>query len=389
MTLEDYIAQLNSLAFWREFTFAQNRFSPVPGRELELADNLVWFGDQAFVLQLKQRDGATTDPAAERVWFEKKILKKATSQIRDTLHYLEENVRIHIRNEHGHGFDIERAQLKSVTKIVVYLPAPALPDDCRKIGYHVSRSTGDFIHIVAANDYLGILEKLRVPEDINRYFAYREAVLPRLRAGAGVEEADIMGGFLYEEEMPSPQSRRNLRGLIQDLDAFDLSGLLADLHKHIEHSDRPHDYYAILREFARVPRSVWREVKLRFTKSLEIIEKKQIARPFRLSFPESDCAFMIAPLDPELPATGIEGAAVRTTGLTNLTMGAKYLARTSKAVGILVSRDGEYVQIDWCFLDQAWEHEPEIEARLADANPFRAVAEKMIDGFYFESQADN
>jgi hypothetical protein len=28
MILEEYIARLNSLAFWKEFTFAQNRFTP-------------------------------------------------------------------------------------------------------------------------------------------------------------------------------------------------------------------------------------------------------------------------------------------------------------------------------------------------------------------------
>jgi len=44
MTLEEYIAHLNGLAFWKEFTFAQNKFMPRPGAEFELADNLVWFG---------------------------------------------------------------------------------------------------------------------------------------------------------------------------------------------------------------------------------------------------------------------------------------------------------------------------------------------------------
>ena len=62
MTLEEYIARLNGLAFWKEFTFAQNRFTPSPGKELELADNLVWLDDYAFVLQLKQRADQTETP---------------------------------------------------------------------------------------------------------------------------------------------------------------------------------------------------------------------------------------------------------------------------------------------------------------------------------------
>ena len=44
MTLEEYLARLNALAFWKEFTLAQNKFTPRPGKELELADNVVWLG---------------------------------------------------------------------------------------------------------------------------------------------------------------------------------------------------------------------------------------------------------------------------------------------------------------------------------------------------------
>ena len=384
MTLEEYIAHLNSLAFWREFTFAQNTFSPRPGNELELADNLVWFGNRAYILQLKQRDKPTGDPESERNWFNRKVLKKATSQVRDSLQYLDENAQIGIINQQGHRFEIERTSLVTVTKIVIYLPARELPDDCWQTRYHVSKSSGDFIHILASNDYLGILEKLRVPEDISRYFAYREKVTPQLRAdGIMVEESDIMGAFLNEEDVPTPRSHQILYRLVQDLNDFDLSGILGDLHKHIKRADNPYDYYKILREFARVPRSVWREVKLRVVKSLEITKEKRFEQPFRLSVPDSDCTFMIAPLDPELPATGAEGERVRVTLLSNLTSGAKYLAKTSKCIGILISRDGEFVQIDWCLIEAPWQATPELEEWLSDANPFRAVTMKSVDGFLF------
>ena len=52
MTLEEYVAQINSLAFWKEFTFARNKFAPQPGNELELADSLVWLGDYACIMQI-------------------------------------------------------------------------------------------------------------------------------------------------------------------------------------------------------------------------------------------------------------------------------------------------------------------------------------------------
>src|SRR3546814_2623229 len=105
--------------------------------------------------------------------------------------------------------------------------------------------TAGFIHVIAAHDYLGVLEKLRVPEDIRRYFAYREQVAPGID-DPKIDESDIMGAFLSEEEAPSSSSRESLRRFVQDHEAFNLSPLIGNLHDHIERSDRPYDYYRIM-----------------------------------------------------------------------------------------------------------------------------------------------
>jgi hypothetical protein len=385
MTLEEYIAHLNGLAFWKEFTFAQNSFMPRPGAEFELADNLVWFGSYAIAMQLKQRNEETEDPETERSWFQNKVLSQATRQIRDTLRFLREHEQIRITNERGHSFDIRGAELANITKIVVFLGGRELPEDCWRTRYHMSRTAG-FIHVFAAHDYLGILEKLRVPEDIQRYFAYREVVAPKLVDATGVDESDIMGAFLGEEALPTTGSREILRQFVQDLDAFDLSGLLGNLHDKIERSEQPFDYYRIMLEFARVPRSVWREVKVRFLKSLEVVQEKKFTQPFRLAFPATDCAFMIAPLDPEIPATGPEGEKGRINGLKNLTYAAMYDTKVSKGVGILISKDGDYIQIDWSLLDVPWEPDPEMDTRLANSYPFREAKEKQINSFLFKTE---
>jgi hypothetical protein len=382
MTLEEYIAGLNSLAFWREFSFAQNTFSPRPGAEFELADSLVWFGDYMIAMQLKERSEETENPDIERSWFQKKVLGTATRQVRDTLQFLKEHEQIRVTNERGHSFDIRGAQLACITKVVVFLGGRSLPEDCWKTRHHLSQTAG-FIHVVAAHDYLGIVEKLRVPEDIRRYFAYREAVVPKL-SDASVDESDIMGAFLGEQDLPTPISRDILRAFVQDIEAFDLSRLIGSLHYHIETSKQPHDYYRIMLEFARIPRSVWREVKLRFLKSLEAVQQTKFTRPFRLSFPATDCAFMIAPLDPELPATG----PARNRGLLNLTHAAMYDAKVSKGVGILISKDGNYVQIDWSLLEIPWKPDSEMDARLARSNPFRPASEKRINSFLFTTERD-
>lgn len=389
MRLEEYIAHLNGLAFWKEFTFANNKFMPLPGKELELADNFVWLGDYAFVLQLKERIAANEDPQAERLWFRNKVLGKATKQVRDTLQFLREHETIRITNERGDAFDIRGAELADITSIVVFLGGQALPEDCLHTHYHVS-STAGFIHVLAAHDYLGILEKLRVPEDIRRYFAYRREVTPRLRdAGVVVNESDIMGAFLGEQNLPTQKSRKVLHRFVQDLDAFDLSQLIGNLHSHLQRSEQPYDYYRIMLEFARVPRSVWREVKLRFTLSLETVQKKRFTRPFRLAFPASDCAFMIAPLDPEIPATGPESVKTRVTGLQNLTYAAMYETKVSKGVGILISKDGEHVQIDWSLLNVPWRPDSQMDGKLAASNPFREAKEETINSFLFASAPED
>jgi len=140
-------------------------------------------------------------------------------------------------------------------------------------------------------------------------------------------------------------------------------------------------------EFARVPRSVWREIKTRLTLSLEAARKGAFAQPYRLTFPEAGCAFMITPFPPDVPATGPEGEIARTQGVRNLTYAAMYDAKVGKGVGIQISKDGEYFQIDWSLIESPWEPDPEMEARLASANPFRPASEKRLDSFFFVTGA--
>ncbi len=229
-----------------------------------------------------------------------------------------------------------------------------------------------------------------MPEDIQCYLAYREEVTPKLhKAGVIVDESDIMGAFLNEENLPEPISREILRRFVQDLEAFDLSWLIGDLHAHIQQSDQPYDYYRIMLEFARVPRSVWREVKIRFRRSREAVQNGESILPFRLAYPATDCAFMIAPLDPQISGTDPDGEKIRLTGLQNFTNAAMYDTKMSTGVGILISRDGQYVQIDWCWLNVPWKHDPEMERRLSESYPFRKATEKKINSFLFVASTED
>ncbi|MDP2368842.1 hypothetical protein [Rhodoferax sp.] len=379
--LEDQIAQLNVQAFWKELTFSQNTFSPEPGKgEYELADNVVWLGNHAFALQLKQRDGATSDPEQERRWFKKKVLTTATRQIRDTLRFLREHD-VTITNERGRVFDVRGAQLEGVTSIISFVGSNALPQDCWNTRYHVSATAG-FIHIVPAEDYFRILETLRVPGDIREYFAYREKVLLQLDP-ATVTEADVMGAFIADEPMPTEHSHDHLGLFVQDLQDFDISWLIGNLFDHIQADDKSQDYCQIMLEFARVPRSVWRAFKERFKMAVDAANDGKYVKPFLFAFPATDCTFMIAVPPPDLPVSGADGDSTRLTGLKNFTDAAAYLTKTSRAVGLLVSKDGAYFQLDWCRLDLPWAPNPAMDALLEKSNPFRPLQERTLTSFHF------
>ncbi|MER9657739.1 hypothetical protein NKJ26_30665 [Mesorhizobium sp. M0152] len=373
---------LNATTFWKEFTFSETRFFPRPKQQVELADGIVKIGSLALVFQLKERTEETSNPEAERQWFRRKVLRKATNQIKDSVRYLAEHEEIRLTNARGHEIAVKRADLQDVKKIVVFLPGRSLPADCWGTKFHASATAG-FIHIVAAHDYLGILDKLRVPDDVRLYFEYRETVLPQLRkAGVVVEEPDIMVAFLSEMDLPEPRSIEKLRAFVQDLGAFDISYIMRDLQGHIVNPERSTDYYRIMEEFASVPRSIWREFKSRLVISLEASKAGTPRRPFRFAFPTTDCTFMVASMDPDWPVIGEDGIRMRTNAVEMFTQAAKYDLKTRIGIGLLISKDGDHFLLDWCLIDEPWSANAKLEDLLSTPL-FGPAGERMVDSFLF------
>lgn len=94
---------------------------------------------------------------------------------------------------------------------------------------------------------------------------------------------------------------------------------------------------------------------------------------------------MIASLDSTLPMIGSEGERMRLNGLEMFTRAAKYAAKSGVGVGLMVSKHENYVNLDWCLVDQPWEHDDWLENLLTNSNPFRPVNEKTIDSFFFRN----
>ena len=383
MTLEEFTARLNSSMFWQEFTFSQTKFSPRPRQEVELADGIVQIGDLLYILQLKERIKETSDAAIEERWFNEKVVRKATKQIRDSVRYISDHDSILMKNDRGRVVEILRSSPEKIKKIVVFHGGRALPRGCADKKFHISSSVG-FIHILSANDYANVLNYIIVPDDIRRYFEYREyALAPIGGAGVAVDESDILVGYLTDAPLPVPGSRERLSGFIQDIEDFDLSHLMTEFVDRIQNDDGGTDYHKILAEFARVPRSLWREFKLRLMLSLDACGRSERCMPYKVTFPSSSCAFLIASLDPQLPTAGAEGEQIRLRYLEMYTLAAKYRSKVKSVVGLLISKDGNFRQLDWCHAAFPWEYDRSMENFLARFDFFRPEREEAIDSFLF------
>lgn len=381
--------ELHSLLFLEEFVFSRNKFSPPESSELELADAVVLLGDVLLIYQIKERaKDQAGGPEAERSWFQSKVLGKAKNQIRDTLRYLQTYREILIPNERGHVFNLAESASAKILKIIVYRPSANLPDDCRSVRYYESKSAG-FIHIVDANDYLEIGRTLRVPQEVVRYFEYRESVLTRF-AGEEVNlpEAAIAGHFIggkQEEVLPTVESAKYLHQLVQDDREWDLAPFLRGFHDHLSEPGVGDDYYAILIEFAKLPRSAWRKVKERIVLCIEKVQKDEFTRPYRISVPETGCGFVFIPVISKFVKEA-DWLTVRANAIQNFTLLHKYDQKLSKCIGILVARDGEYFDIQWCLVSHEWTEDPELQKALDDNSPFRPVQETRVPGYVLDDQ---
>jgi hypothetical protein len=376
MSTQEFVSEvLHSILFFEEFSFARNKFTP-PGRsEVEFADAVVPLDDVLLVFQIKERVQVSISTLdGERRWFEKKVIRKATKQIRDTLGFLESCDAVPIQNQRGRQFDIASLHFREVIRVVIYRGAENLPSACRTKKHHTSATAG-FIHLFEAGDYLEMARTLRVPEDVIRYLRYRESAITRFDAACrDLPEASMVGGFVGGEDdhAPSHESHLNLHRMLPDEDSWDISSYLRTLRDRTSHPAYDDDYYAILREFIRLPRSVWREFKTRLLLCIENVESDTFALPYRIAYPTRDVGIMLFSADPSFTAQE-QWQDSRIQGLINLTELHKFDQKLRKCIGVQVAKVGGYFDIEWCMIDREWEDEPVHRAKLNDASPFRPV----------------
>lgn len=375
-TLDAEVAQTNAGFFFKEFSFSRTSFRPPEGTELELADHVVALGDRLIVSQLKERKAETpSDPELERKWFRKKVLADATKQIRDTLRYLHE-FPVEVVNDRGRSMRLGRSEpalSPRITKIVLYRAGDGLPDECRAVKHHASKSAG-IIHVLSCEDWVNLLHTLVTPTEIIEYLDMREGLLDLYPDQCEtVPEHALVGQFLVDMGASPPNAgfSEAVFRLEADYERFDITGILHSLGQKASGGSSPipgedlvganieRDYYPIMEGLARFGRSDCALLKERFMLFWRCCGgvDPRVSRFVSTSTGIGVLLFAIPPAWVSRTANS----------LYRLTTLHKYDRQLDQCIGISFSRHGDERFISWMYLDSAWKADPELATEVANA----------------------
>jgi hypothetical protein len=223
---------------------------------------------------------------------------------------------------------------------------------------------------------------LRVPEEVVRYFEYRQKIL---ESCAALPEPAIAGHFVGGDldELPTLDSVKHLHQLLQDEKEWDLAPFMRGLHDHLSTPGISDDYYQILIEFAKLPRSAWREVKQRILLCIEKVNADEFTKPYRITDPTTGCGFVFIPVQSKISRES-DWPTIRANAIQNFTKLYKYDQKLSKCIGVLVAKDEEYFEILWCLIAHEWVLDPDIQRYLNENYPFRLVRGATVHGYRFK-----
>lgn len=379
MSLEDVASRTNEFFFLQEFTFCRVTFTPTAGSELELADGIIWLDDLAILFQMKERarSASNTQNALDH-WFESKVVKRATRQIRDTLSYLSKQDPIGATNNRGQKVYLSSGNLRTVHKIVLFQEGETSAASTRP-KFHRSQSAG-VVHLIPIEDYIDLVHTLLTPTELSEYLAWREALCAEWEDEVNLlPEQSLLGHYLMGQADVAPKLSdiQNVLSLRVDLETFDVTGIL---HKFLDRSTyglSGTNYHLIIQEIAKLNRTELQTFKDRFARSMTKANANEFTQPYRFASPRTGCGFVFIPLQAEHREN-------RRTALVNFTAAAKYDLKLSRYIGasFIADEDG-WCTVDWCRHESPWEFNQEMETRLAENYPFRKVMETRVDRYTF------
>ena len=363
------ISRLNSNFFFKEFTFSKNKFkTDEKGKELELADNVIWLDDLLLINQIKEQD-KTSDSDSDK-WFQNKILNKAVKQIKDTIRYFEIYNDIIIENERGHILNISEARKIIPTKLIIYSPTTNFSNINRFQKFYLSKKVG-LIHLFHIEDYLWICKFLVTPCEISEYLSFRET-LYKFHGNKlnNYPEQYVLGHYIGSNEdlNLNPSYIEYLSIIENDLENFDISSIIENISKTKLYSTGTNHYYYIIKEIAKLNRADLRAFRLRFDFTLKMAKDQKIDNAYRMTSLKSNCGFIFIPIefDKKMRCEIV---------LQNFSIFHKYEQKLDKVVGMVCyyNPQEKYHDILWVYINSPWEFDEELDKITSDDSLLRPV----------------
>lgn len=384
--LEALTERLHRDVFLREFSFPASQFIDSSNSTKEFADHVVWIDRTLLLFQVKHRQVDQAQNAdAENRWFDDKVRKEGSRQIRKTLSMLRDEPEIPLKNQAGRSTTLRFDQVSDIYSIVLYAPRSVPRKGLAKI--HISRTVGP-IHLVSWNDYLRLCELLETPTELIEYLAFRAKVLADFSAanpGRGwPSEKALAGQFLTgQENQPASETYASAVDLLKAPDVdFRLTSFLGQLGGKVDYSTgrrvgQSDAHYKILTEFARLHRIALSHVKKRLLLVLDGARRAD-TDPIvsRIAIPSTGCGFVFLALPAALSATRIRG-------LENFTLITKYALKVERQVGVCMVGDGDEVDVTWMYRAGPWEYRPDMEEQVAKMDQYVPVREIRAERYRF------
>jgi hypothetical protein len=376
---EKYISELNSNFFFKEFTYSSTKFKfDKKGQEFELADNVVWLDDFLLIFQIKERDDSGKLNIEN--WFKNKVLRKAVKQIKNTILYFGIYKEISIPNEKGHVLNISEARKIEPIKLIIYSPKQQFPEKLRFQKFYKSKEIGH-VHLFHIEDYFWIYKYLITPFEIREYLRFRERLfIIHEKELNYLPEQYVLGHYL--ETLDTELNLKyieNLKNLVHDESEFDISFIIENFKGKIRIEPDSLDYYAIIKELAKLNRVDLREFKKRFLLAIEKSKEQEFTLPYRITSLNSKCGFVFVPIE-------YERRKHWHNAIINFTEAHKYDQKLNKCIGIIVYQHPteKYFDVNWCYSQSTWEYNEEFEKLLKKNYPFRAVKMEKTFRYYVE-----
>ena len=355
MTLSEKICQDINRKFYFDDFVLNNLYYWKDGIKMEICDGLIEFEDRYIIIQIKERD--SQESTNNQKWLERKVYKKATSQIKDTIEIIKMTDNLIVEDLYGQQVNIDKT--KSILPIIVFKNDEIT--EYKRV-YHSSTKNIN-INIFSENDYKTMMEKIEVPCEIIDYLMLRQELFQHSNFNVILDDSENGYFMMANIENELDVAEYFLMKTIKDkpYNKLDVKNFLGIIQKYnLKRINQTQDYKQILYRMLRFDRfgasyfmqrwnNCWDLSKKRIFNCQQIIVGQNISERFGF-------LFISAKKD------DVKDNNKFYSHLTNLFI-QKYQLQTAIAIISYYEGNNNYL-VNWLFMSKPFENDEELQKVL-------------------------